>query len=144
MIRRWLIRGLALTLLALCIVAWAGSYGRGAYIRHESDGWQEWAELETGGMGFEWCRVSGPVQFHWLWGTMSIEPDFWMVWGEDDICGWTGFHLMNRENQKSVVIPLWFPTLLSAALGLFVWRKTRPKYNGKGFPVEPTPKAEVK
>jgi hypothetical protein len=32
----------------------------------------------------------------------------------------------------------------SATLLWLVWRKTRPKYNGKGFPIEPTSKAEVK
>ena len=34
------------------------------------------------------------------------------------------------------MVPLYFPTLLSALLLWLVWRKTRPKYNGKGFPVE--------
>jgi hypothetical protein len=35
-----------------------------------------------------------------------------------------------------VFVPLWFPAMLSVGLLWVVWRKTRGKYDGKGFPVE--------
>jgi hypothetical protein len=38
--------------------------------------------------------------------------------------------------MRYMMIPLWFPTTLAAALLCLVWPKTRPKYSGKGFPVE--------
>jgi hypothetical protein len=34
------------------------------------------------------------------------------------------------------MIPLWLPTILSAGFLGLVWRKTRPKFSGKGFPVQ--------
>jgi hypothetical protein len=41
-----------------------------------------------------------------------------------------------------IVFPLWLPTLLLTLLNWFVWRKTRAKYNGRGFPVEVGKKTE--
>jgi hypothetical protein len=44
--------------------------------------------------------------------------------------------------ETMVLIPLWFPTLLFALLLWLVWRKTRGKGPGRGFPVEVGKKAE--
>ena len=136
MIRRWFIRGLALTLLALCVVAWVGSYWRGAYLMHDGRGWQQRAILARGGIGLGILRVSGPFHSQWLRGTMAIEPDFGWGLDKDDVFGWTGFHFVYRWADKTIVIPLWFPTLLSALLLWFVWRKTRAKQTGRAFPVQ--------
>jgi hypothetical protein len=56
----------------------------------------------------------------------------------------TAYHLLGfawdahagPDRWHYIMIPLWFPPLLSALLLWLVWRKTRPKSSGKGFPVE--------
>ena len=47
-----------------------------------------------------------------------------------------GFSIMNEDAVKYFAVPFWFPTTLSAALLLLVWRKTRPMGKGRAFPVE--------
>ena len=50
--------------------------------------------------------------------------------------------MFGGEERYYVLIPLWFPTILSAALLWFVWRKTRKKGTSGAFPVEPAPARE--
>jgi hypothetical protein len=47
-----------------------------------------------------------------------------------------GFTYDDRIVGRGATIPLWFPTLLSALLLWFVWRKTRATPVGRAFPVE--------
>jgi hypothetical protein len=144
MIRRWLIRGLALTLLTLCVVAWVGSYfqqhwfGRYAWDRYSI------CVLAYGSIiwdKYDLKHVENPMEIRpwrpwsdWLPPELDFTP-----WGHRAPKNWTlGFAYMpwDIRGEWNATVPLWFPTLLSALLLWFVWRKTRPAYNGRGFPVE--------
>ena len=126
MIRRWLIRSLALTLLTLCVVAGVGSYWRSVVVSYHAglDCIVEIMSIESRRFGLSWSNWP-PIQ-RW-------EVGFWETgaWPRGPV-RFMGFHV----NERGITIPLWFPTLLSALLLWRVWRKTRPKFNGRGFPVE--------
>jgi hypothetical protein len=146
MFRRWLIRGLVLALLALCVVALVGSYrhpcaiGRHGihelwlHIRYGSIVFNEYVEPLAGSIRWECVDVYADHQSERM-DYLSREYHF------------AGFAYEGRNAVTGpfllICIPLWFPTLLCTLLLWFVWRKTRAKPAGGAFPVEPA-KAEVK
>jgi hypothetical protein len=134
MVRRWVIRGVATVLLTLCVGAWVGSYMRSIPIYDDGRGYI--ACLDGGEFDFGWLdqrpsarngwvpnpdrnsqeafiQVVKPSEYHFVIGTVYCDA-----------------------TSYSLTVPLWFPTLLSSLLLWLVWRKTRPKYGGRGFPVE--------
>jgi hypothetical protein len=137
MIRRWLIRMPFLLALALVVSVWMASYFGGLQLTC-------WFRGRLGSVGavqgatfmIHATHQGAPAQYRFRfqdgataeeWG---IVPAFWcgrLSWG-----AW------------SVNFPLWLPTLLLGGLNWLVWRKTRPKHNGKGFPVEPAGKEAPK
>ncbi len=142
--RRWIIRSLALALLTLCVTAWMGSYWLDVEAEWYIDLDVFRAHLECGRMVIEHdtraedyvmprCTahigVHGkPFRFHY--GYMRWQ---FLGFGYDP----SRIRFSKGDDNWSAAAPLWFPTLLSALLLWLIWRKTRPKYNGKGFPVEP-------
>jgi hypothetical protein len=133
MFRRWLIRGLALVLLALCVLAWAGSYGRALGFENI----QYNLGMANGRLGAYRDMLSGTSPWHSY--ARKIDPN-------DDDSGWDSqaqFHvagftlrLDQDHNYGGFTVPLWFLVVLSALMLWSVWRKTRAKPLRGGFPVE--------
>jgi hypothetical protein len=142
MVRRWLIRGLALTLLTLCVGAWAGSYFEYEAIDYEGATRCGFTLLEAGELQLFFGDYAPWAQQGWdVWHgrcDSKLRAEILSLYKS------TQYHLLGfawqprrpTERGQRVMIPLWFPTLLSALLLWLVWRKTRPAYNGRGFPVE--------
>lgn len=120
--KRWLIRSIFIGLLTLCIVAWVGSYWRGVTMEHNGNERVIFA-LGDGRIGILQFMPIGREG----WGFFSVLPrDFsWTNW--DEIATYHGRHFGSGWWVK---IPLWLPTLLSALLLWFIWRRTRPKPRG--------------
>jgi hypothetical protein len=143
MLRRWIIRSLALAIFALCVTAWMGSYF--GYIHISYDGkTHSWyvplvdGELESFDSHYNLSPRHGwDIAFglHQEKMRFQMQLEYWI----------TPFHRLGFAWQpptgpydaRRIMIPLWFPTTLSAAILYLLWRKTRPQYNAKGFPVEP-------
>ena len=51
--------------------------------------------------------------------------------------GFYGGAVPRLPDSLLIVFPLWLPTLLLLALNWLVWRMTRRRGEGRGFPVEP-------
>jgi hypothetical protein len=136
MVRRWVIRGICAALLALCMAAWVGSYWRAVRVVR-FDNMDMFYGVEV-----NWGRIHG-------FRMLSTGPSLprWVVSQVPPKQGWAaadaganfhglGFAFRNNPMSGFVMIPLWFPALVSAGLLWLVWRRTRPKYDGRGFPVE--------
>jgi hypothetical protein len=143
MLRRWIIRGIAIAVLTLCVAAWVGSYFRWVAVCYGRDTHSWWLRQACGKLFFnDQYRPPGyPNEWYMQYGRCD-------AYNRDQTRGIyekSAYHLMgfaweppaSRELSQWIMIPLWFPTTLSAGLLWPVWRKTRPKYKGKGFPVEP-------
>jgi hypothetical protein len=144
--KRRFIRGFFIALLTLCVAAWVASYLQGLRIEYVGNGWYtaligggRFGLLLTLGNG---TPATGPgVRPGWEIVANLDYRNYWLMWdGTADVHG-LGFAYFHHKALWRISMPLWFPTLLSAALLVLVWRKTRPQYNGKGFPIEPTANA---
>jgi hypothetical protein len=142
MVGRRIIRGLGIALLTLCVAAWVGSYFGFSYVRYVSNTRCWWSSLDGGGLDliYEYHGTDGPRG--WL-AEYGPYPATWLSAKQqrhDSIA----YHLLGfawqprtgPDGWQYMLIPLWFPTTLAAGFLWLAWRKTRPKYNGKGFPVE--------
>lgn len=69
----------------------------------------------------------------------NYSPGYWKV--RFDILGLSD-RSAAMNHDRLIVVPLYFPTLLSALLLLLIWRMTRPRNIGKGFPIEPSVKVK--
>ena len=145
MIRRWLIRGLALTLLTLCGVAWVGSYWRFAEWFHFDGHYLTKLDLTSGRAEILGGNAAYPKI--WAWQVRPYYADertpitlfinlyrpryhfLGFIWDGD-------FKTPSYHHMWVLFIPLWFPTFLCLLLLWFVWRKTRAKPVGGAFPVE--------
>ncbi|MCL2639464.1 MAG: hypothetical protein FWD53_01330 [Phycisphaerales bacterium] len=134
---RWPLRSFALTLLTLCLSSWAWSYFLSFYIGYVSSslGRAYWITTYTGGVLLSADRV-GLSELGWQFG-YDRDARSW-----ESAERFLGFAYQSWPSSIGapwyVGIPFWFPSLLSAVLLWFIWRQTRPKTEGRGFPVEPT------
>ena len=93
-----------------------------------------------------WGRV---VAFRWVsyvnpgWDVHYVEAADWTDWDGGAKYHWGGFVYDRNPAGVVATVPLWLVTALAAGLAFGVWRKTRGKYNGKGFPVEIAGKERV-
>lgn len=154
MMRRWLIRGLALTLLTLCALAWVGSYFQRAYIQYAGQNCY-YLDVESGTIRFS-LSDDGFGAGRWDWNYLSpwkyLSPYRQQFQGAYQRAKYhfAGFAFSRYHITPLFLsgwfmdVPLYFPTLLSTLLLWLVWRKTRPKYNGRGFPVEAAGKGATK
>jgi len=74
----------------------------------------------------------------WHFRVMSYEglpPRFFDMRQYSYAPNFLGFQLYWSKGIKHLRIPYWFILLLLAITTLVVWRKTRPKPPGRGFPV---------
>jgi hypothetical protein len=141
MIRRWLIRSLCLALLTLCVTAWVGSYWEQICVKCYSASHAFDAEVLCGAMILgdefhpEWHNART-----WWWNIGAANREVSQNQFRETKYHALGFGLKPSPADPYVyaMIPLWFPTLLSALFLCFVWRKTRHKPPSRGFPVETT------
>ena len=146
MFRRWLIRSIFVVLCMCMAGVWAVSYAYvgGVRIPIESPSvrlnaalgsFYFWAEDHSTG-GSDWVfHANDPGLTDALQREYQTSPHL----------GGFAYRYLSWPDRYllMVILPLWFPTLLSALLLYLVWRKTRAKPIGGAFPVEPA-KAEVK
>ena len=149
MLRRWIIRGLTLTLLTLCVVAWVGSYWRCVSVNH----WRNKTDVDVSIIAHgrlllhsaEFKTITTPTA-RWSVGNLDAGRNDLKIFDRYSTFSFGGFALLYGDPDRTinrlrgVSIPLWFPTLLSGMLLWFVWRKTKAK--PKGFPVETTATAK--
>ena len=141
MFRRWLIRGLALTLLTLCVVAWVGSYWLMVCAGH----WGErevLIQVEWGRIGLSCSNADRPSN----WGVIHYPAasNVWLLSDTRVRFHWLGFTLRYDFRGFGGTVPMWFSTLLGFLLFCLVWRKTRAKPAGGAFPVELVAQSGVK
>jgi hypothetical protein len=137
MFRPWLIRLPFLLALICVITVWVASYFGGFRLGATSAA-GEWSIGAVQGLGFEYQD-----------GVVALEDDTASVSGftlgtkaKDwfDVITTLGFGRGKKAwfpKSSVIVFPLWLPTLMLAGLNWFVWRNTRPQFNGQGFPVDP-------
>ena len=135
MVKRWLIRTLFLLPLACVVGVWVTSYF-GALMMLRSHGIYLACTSVHGGV---WL-----IEDHLPDLDVPLHVEFKQGWKVEDVYSLPssklGFYFgpdSFHEDSLEIAFPLWLPTLLLAGLNWFVWRKTRAKYNERGFPVEP-------
>ena len=140
--KRWILRGMFIALLALCLGAWGVSYWRDCKITYFSDQIYS-CSIETGRLSIQ--RFDIGVRFNHTLSWHSFPPS--SSDGYDTsvhtIFHFLGFAVFRMPAGMSVTIPFWFLTLLATLLLWLVWRKTRPKLKGGAFPVVPAAKANL-
>ncbi len=129
MFRRWLIRMPLLVALAFVVSVWVGSYFGGIGLQ-KCVARREWDVGAVQGLAYM-SEVSGDFPNQPLRMTAPNHLSGPKTLGFSH-SSWQRF-----PDILAIVFPLWFPTIILSVLCLFVWRKTRAKYNGRGFPVEP-------
>lgn len=143
MFRRWLIRGLALALLMLGLVAWVGSYARAIVIHDVGRTWIRMS-VSAGRMGFRQGDTAIALSPGWHADVFRSDIDRWMDF--DTMAQHHAFGFATYRNttyktiDRAMTVPIWFPTLLSALLLWLLWRRTKPIPKAQGFPIEPTAK----
>jgi hypothetical protein len=144
--RPWLFRVSALMLVTLCLVAWVGSYCREVGLERW-DAPTSWVLTVNGG-DLELCTKTVPdpawrqyVVKSWDWIYCLPAKSEYSTVGSNYNC--LGFYAWFGSgggifggSVMTIVIPIWFPSLLAVGLLWFVWRKTRAKPDRKAFPVE--------
>jgi len=140
MVRRWIIRSVALMLLTLCVVVWVGSYWIGVGVTYRGADVYDMGILHgkicSGNLNVISMRAPQGVHFFLLHHYPGL-----LLGGEDREYYFLGFWCLKNPRGAELEIPIYFPTLLSVFLLWFVWRKTRAKAAGKAFPVEMAAKA---
>lgn len=135
--QRWLIRGLALTLLTLCVVMWVASFWGHMGVSH-------WGErMYSLGVNRGRC-IAQRVDISWSmlngWKLYDDRPLDWTAWDKSATMTFVGFTLVWDDMGLRVTVPMWFLSLLSALLLRFVWQKTEAAPNNSLSPVEATDK----
>ena len=164
--KRWIIRSFFIGLLLLFVGGWVGSYRYSWLIAHQNQdlvsipGYEYVSVL---GVRCNWGKIqltywhADPASQPNLYPTF-FEGDGWLVHAESShplldsaFVGqfnsdyFLGFFIeLNHPDYPAfyslqgnyAAIPFWFPTTISAAFLLLVWRKTRPNVKGRAFPVE--------
>jgi hypothetical protein len=147
--RRWLIRSLFLVFCLLTGAAWVTSY------------WKEFGFWSLNSRALTYCTIkcgylrfyktSVPVSRSWGFGWVHQPADpmkgvyldlSYDNHGEslsislDSNYGFPGFRFESeRDGDRFLVIPMWFPTVGFAVCFCWTWRKTRAKAPGGAFPV---------
>jgi hypothetical protein len=138
MYRRWIIRTPFLLALAFLVTIWMASYS-GTIVLDKGSGGRFRGIGVVQGLGF-------------LEEAEFLHPDTRLLLYRDSggtarerlrVPRTLGFSFDRRPGSPGhagsfqIVISLWFPILILAAITYFVWRKTRAKLAGRAFPIEP-------
>jgi hypothetical protein len=139
MTRRRILRALFILPVLLCLALWFASAMRSFYIHYSANHHMTTLFLCQGVIGTEHFRDIQVPPSYSGWQFESDPPGTIRFFPRDDSA--YNYHLGFAWDRKVAgiggTVPAWFPTLLSAAVLCLVWRKTRPKIIGQGFPVEP-------
>jgi hypothetical protein len=139
MLRRWLIRCTFVALCAVCLALWLTSFWLGAEIW--LGGTTRWSRFILAGGRLVFDSISNESKsFHpWRFDHFNAEGERWE--DHDKVCNFRflGFTYYHGANGYDVSIPLWAPTILTGLLLGLAWRKTKPRSQGAGFPVEFSP-----
>ena len=138
MLRRWLMFGLALMLLSLCLGAWGVSYWREIYASHNGKTYLDFI-LNSGRLEIYRGTSQGTAPG---WHFVNAEALSWDRLDQHSKFCWLGFSYSVGIDGSYFTIPFWLPSLLSLLFLWFAWRKTRPKPKGKAFPIEPSIEAK--
>ena len=139
MFRRWLLRALTLTLLMLCVAAWVRSHTSYACVQYFGKSQALFLGGDSGWLWFGTYQRAPTIPIQWDLSFLPASQDRSLQQYQSTAWHWAGFALGGdiKITNFTVWIPLWFPTLLSALLLVFVWRMTRPQSHGQGFPIDP-------
>jgi hypothetical protein len=139
MVRKWIIRSLAMSLLTLCVVAWVGSWWKWIGFQYgHGDCALFILKVECGTVEVANRNLTYIAAFEWGLRPAECEAHQNVLQGcRHRVFGFASDTDTGAWHDKEFFMPFWFPTLLSALLLRVLWRKTRPKYSGKSFPVEP-------
>lgn len=137
MVKRWLIRSLCLLPLACVVGVWVTSYF-GQFIWHDWLDGRGWEVNDVRGLVYVSEDPGSRFRMHLHYESLGPLMSGNMDWNSVTptlgfYCGTVG----SDDYMFGIIFPLWLPTLLLLGLNWFVWRKTRVKYNERGFPVEP-------
>jgi hypothetical protein len=139
MVLRWLIRGVCVLVLAGVLGVGVGSYV-GSLLMGEFSAGRYWGVGAVQGLGFmdrtgDMGFPTRPLRFYFERGETAADlpPRTLGFYGGR----WRAPH------EWLIIFPLWLPALLLGVLNVFVWRWTRRRTLGTGFPVEPAKKPDA-
>src|ERR1035437_9628380 len=138
--RRWIIRSFFIGLLLLCVGGWVWSYKYGwifRYSRHNGGSVRShWGKIHLTWMDDSWAPFP-TERWHIYPADAAIDANYIKYIHNGHYSHHClGFFITIEADSMFVVIPFWFPTTISAALLWLVWRWTRPRVQGRAFPVE--------
>jgi hypothetical protein len=139
MIRRWLIRLPFLLALALVVGAWIRSYFGELDVYQMTKGFY-WDVGAVRGQGFLGVDLSSPYPVKPLTFSFSSGETREDFLNAPTTWGFYGGPVPLWRDAYVIIFPLWLPTLLLAVGNGFVWRKTKKRNTGQGFPIEPSTK----
>ena len=142
--RRWFFRVTSLTLLLLCLGAWGWSLRYTVTIQYVDER-ETGLQLQEGRLRF-YQMTKGlfpePQGLSYSHGEyLDYRVEFETSLPETPPGGFQLHHSESNLKKSGLMflgVPLWFPTLLLAALTWWTWRKTRGK-DGRGFAMESPP-----
>jgi hypothetical protein len=136
--RRRFFRIATLTLLLLCLAAWGWSYLFHSAVTHIGAN-TFWVGIANGQINCVMIRdVVGEPGWDGYYSKAGLlfPPLIETVPPTDpNAHRFLGFYAENWELKSALLIPLWFPTLLLAAITAWAWRKRRSE-GERGFAVE--------
>jgi hypothetical protein len=137
MILRWVMRGLSVALLALCVGAWVESHYRWECIGTKFAGRDRRVAVDTGTVFYASSPGDRGDRWYWIHGPARRENSQFVF----ELCeykgGGFGLKMAGRDSAYSlIVMPMWLPTLIGGVVVWAVWSQTRGRKAGNGFPVE--------
>jgi hypothetical protein len=139
MTRRRFLRATSLTLLILCLAAWGWSYFDSFGVGYELNSSPWLFSVNRGRIAALQLKGWGSDDGSHL--RFVRQPAFAnaALWGERNLLGFTWFADSTVFQASS---PMWFPTLLLAALTWWTWRKPGAK-SGRGFAIDSASEASA-
>jgi hypothetical protein len=133
--RRWILRSSFIALLLLFASGWVVSTFTGYEIAQHAT----WLVIaEKGNL----CFVATTADVHFDLSTCKTDGTALSFYESLGGHQWAGFRCGHYVDFHTDIgwlgCPFWFPTVFFTGLLWWSWRKTRPKSNGNGFPVELT------
>jgi hypothetical protein len=135
MVGRWIVRGLTVTLLAMCVAAWVGSYWWSAGVEYKPG--LCYGVFATGGRIEVVRREPFFEDPGWHLSGFRTNPRHIPDLERDATRRWLVANVGGGETYWWVTVPMWAPAAVLALGAWVVWRKTRAKSGGQGFPVVP-------
>ena len=142
MIRRWIIRFLAMLPFLICVTGWGLSFLSDSELSCFYRGHGGGVISTSGYLTIIVGRAYGlPWYSSFRWHPFEFYKERTTFSEYHRVSLGSGYaHQINKPDDILILaIPYWFPTTIIAALLWLVWRKTRPPVKGRAFPVEVKP-----